>query len=190
MIWTVEDDGSGFVVTSPAILYDVDDIEIIEVDATTGEVTATAGEILILDSDGPNESFALNFGLLPTIGNVLALEDSIFRDIGALDGGIEVIDITGSQTSEVNTLTLTAQDVIDVTDGENDLIIMGDNDILVLSDPENWEDADLSTPDVIDPVPTTINGENFDVYAFNVDGVSGSLLVDSALTVLFDTAMA
>ncbi|MCH7794165.1 MAG: hypothetical protein IH900_03345, partial [Proteobacteria bacterium] len=140
VIWTLEDDGSGFVVTSPAILYDVDDIEIIEVDATTGEVTATAGEILILDSDGPNESFALNFGLLPTIGNVSPPEDSIFRDIGALDGDIEVIDITGSQTSEVNTLSLNAQDVIDVTDGDNELIIMGDNDILLLSDPENWED--------------------------------------------------
>ncbi|MCH7794166.1 MAG: hypothetical protein IH900_03350 [Proteobacteria bacterium] len=42
----------------------------------------------------------------------------------------------------------------------------------------------------IDPIgSTTINGETFDVYAFNVDGVSGTLLVDSDLTVL-ETAMA
>ena len=109
-------------------------------------------------------------------------------DRPALDGGIEVIDISGSN-NEVNTLSLNAQDVIDVTDGDNELIIMGDDGILVLTDPENWQDGDLTTAE-IDPIrSTTINGEIFDVYAFNVDGVFGTLSVDSDLTVQFETAM-
>ena len=173
VIWQIEFDAvlSDFVV-SDAILYDI-------------QSDPTLGDIVVFDTALSNTSFDLDFSLLPTARDpFVAAENALFGDI-------EVIDISGSN-AEVNTLRLNAQDVIDVIDvtGDNELIIIGDDGILFLTDPENWQDDDLSTAE-IDPIgSTTINGEIFDVYAFNVDGVSGTLSVDSDLTVQFETAMA
>jgi T1SS-143 domain-containing protein len=166
VIWQIDGDGTDFTI-SPAILYDVD-------------VDAALGDLVVFDSDTSNTSFSLDFGLLPTTGNA--------EPADALFGDIEAIDITGSQTGEVNTLSLDAQDVIDVTGVDNVLIVLGDNDSLILKDPDNWLDGDISTAE-IDPVGTqTVDGEIYDVYAISLDGVMGSLLVDQDLTVQFETA--
>ena len=166
VIWQIDGDGTDFTI-SPAILYDV-------------TFDAALGDLVVFDSDKSNTSFSLDFGLLPTAGNADPAD--------ALFGDIEAIDITGSQTGEVNTLTLDAQDVIDVTDGGNVLIVLGDNDSLIIEDSDNWLDGDLATAE-IDPVDTqTIDGETYDVYAINMDGVMGSLFVDQDLMVQFETA--
>ena len=102
---------------SDAILYDIQSDPVL-------------GDIVVFDTDLSNTSFDLDFGLLPTDGNVLVAENSLFGDI-------EMLDITGSN-AEANTLSLTAQDVIDVTDGDDRLIVLGDDDTLVLEDGSDW----------------------------------------------------
>ena len=155
---------------SGAILYDIQSDPVL-------------GDIVVFDTDLSNTSFDLDFGLLPTDGNVLLAEDSLFGDI-------EVIDITGSQTSEVNTLTLNAQDVLDVTeeiDGNHRLIVLGDNDILVLADEGDLQFEASGLTD------QTLEGssEAFDIYNVVLDGVTvGTVFVDDDLTVQFETAMA
>ncbi len=161
VIWQIEfNEALSEYEVSDAILYDI-------------QFDPVLGDIVVFDTDLSNTSFVLDFGLLPTDGNVLLVENSLFGDI-------EVIDITGSQTSEVNTLTLTAQDVIDVTDGDDQLIVLGDNDILVLDSGDNW--------DLIDSDPEVAGSDQtFNLYI----ATSGAeLLVDDDLTVVFETAMA
>ena len=161
MIWQIEFDPelSAFV-ASPAILYDV-------------ELNSALGDVVIFDSHESNTSFDLDFGLLPTGG------DALFADI-------EVLDITGSQSDEVNTLTLNAQDVLDVTDPVNILVVLGDNDILVLADEGDLRFEASGTGQLEG------SSESFDIYNVVLDGVGvvGTVFVDDDLTVQLETAMA
>jgi len=155
----LDGDGEVFEV-SPAILYDV-------------EPDTALGDAVIFDSDRSNTSFELDFGLLPTGG------DALFADI-------EVLDITGSQSDEVNTLTLNAQDVLDVTDPDDMLVVLGDNDTLVLADEGDLRFEASGTGQTLDG-----SSETFDIYNVVLDGVTvGTVFVDDDLTVQFETAMA
>ncbi len=167
VIWQVngdpddlDGDGEVFAV-SPAILYDV-------------ELDTALGDSVIFDSDKSHNSFDLDFGLLPTGGD-------------ALFAAVEVLDISGSQSDEVNTLTLNAQDVLDVTDPDNMLVVLGDNDVLVLADEGDLQfEASGLTGQTLDG-----SSETFDIYNVVLDGVTvGTVFVDDDLTVQFETAMA
>ncbi len=121
---------------------------------------------------------------MPTGGDATP-SDALFADI-------EAIDVSGPHGDEVNTLTLSAQDVIDATDEGNQLIVIGDNDILRFADPENWQDNDPSTA-ALDPVETDVSlagsAETFDLYVAEVGDIMVNVLVDDDMTVQFETAM-
>jgi hypothetical protein len=154
-------------VVSDPILYDI------ALDVVIADSTLT-GDLVIFDSYTPHVSFDLDFGLLPTDGNVLSPEDALFGDI-------EAIDISGSHPDEANTLTLSAQDVIDATDENNWLVVLGDsNDTLVLEDGGNWE---------LDPDPVTLDGssETYDLYVADFGDIT--LLVDSDVMVQFEAGV-
>jgi VCBS repeat-containing protein len=110
VIWQITGAGNNFTVSVP-IVYDI----------------SSAGGIdtVTLDSEGSQESFALDFRLVPTTGNDGA--DALFGDI-------ETLDFSGG-SQEANTLTLDADAVIDVTDANDTLTILGGaNDTLKLVD--------------------------------------------------------
>ena len=141
----------------------------------------TAGDVVVFDSYKSNTSFELNLMLLPTLDDTTAPMDA-----GAdLFDGIEVIDITGSQSAEMNALTVSARDIFEVTDGGNLLIVLGDNDTLVLADGDAWTDTG-------DTRSITVGGttETFDVWVADFADTQVTLLVDDDLTVQLETALA
>lgn len=143
VIWLADGDGSN---VGPAILYDVKQLPDID-------------DTVFFDTEKSNTSFDLELSLLPVGGNTAGAT--------ALFGNVEALDIAGSQASEVNTLTLRAQDVIDTTDANNRLVILGDNDTVVIADPQNWVDGNPATA-ALDPIRTgdrvAGSGETFAVY--------------------------
>ena len=168
-------DGDGEVFElSPAIIYDLDGVALSEGDDNW------AGDIVVFDSYKSNTSYSLNLALLPTSDDTTATVDAG----AALFDDIEVLDITGSQSGEVNVLTVTAQDIFEITDGYNLLIVLGDNDTLVLADGEAWDSK--GTREI------AIDGttETFDVYVADFADFEVTLLVDQDLAVQYETAMA
>ncbi|MCH8139394.1 MAG: hypothetical protein IH926_10695, partial [Proteobacteria bacterium] len=186
-IWLIEFDPvlSDFVVSDP-ILYDL------ALDVAIAD-SSFIGDLVIFDSDTPHVNFDLDFGLLTTAGNVTDPELTTFSTLDEFGNviavEIEAIDISGSHSDEENTLTLSAQDVIDATEeieGDYQLIVLGDdNDTLVLEDGSNWT---LVASDTTDQVSGS--SETFDLYVADFGDTMVTLLVDSDLAVQLETAMA
>jgi|GEM_PF-3196591 len=181
IIWQVDGDGSGFTY-SDAILYDVSSV-------SSGGNTY---DFVTLDTNLSHSSFSLDLGLVPLDDGTTPVGD-LPADTSILFDDIEVVDISGSQGDEANTLTLSAHDIFDVTDNGNTLIVQGNgNDTLTIADTQNWHDGDPSTPGTIDPSGTVTNDlGTFDVYVADFGDTTVNLLVDpSQVTVQFESAMA
>ena len=100
-------------------------------------------------------------------------------DFSGLDDGqllnIEVIDMSGEGDQ---TIELELQDVMDITDGDNDLTIEGDEGDVVELNSSEWS---LGGHDV----PSEDTGETYDVYT-GIDDADVSLEIDTDVTVQFD----
>ncbi|MGI9413440.1 MAG: hypothetical protein ACR2PM_07220 [Hyphomicrobiales bacterium] len=93
---------------------------------------------IVLDSSSSNTSFDLDLGLLSLVDDVTTPNDgtTTFFDED-LFGDTDSIDISGSQGSEANNLTLSAQDVMDLQEPDltPEVFIIGDsNDSVELFD--------------------------------------------------------
>jgi hypothetical protein len=141
VIWILAPDANG----GGAEAYDVS--EPIQVFISDESGVDGLNEV-VFDSHGPNNSFALNLGLL-------SLSNEPSNDVGPpnpfeedLFGETESIDITGSHKAEANLLSLSPQDVMDLQEADPTpelFITGGKNDSVELIDPDgvgtgtDWE---------------------------------------------------
>ena len=129
---------------------------------------------VVLDSSSSNTSFDLDLGLLSLVDDPTTPYDGItdFFDED-LFGETEAIDISGGN-AEANSLTLAAQDVIDLTEGFADTVtITGDtNDTVSLVDQDGAGGDSWASGG-------SVGG--FTAYTYGATGVS--VVVDDDLTV-------
>jgi hypothetical protein len=129
---------------------------------------------VVLDSSSSNTSFDLDLGLLSLVDDVTTPNDGMttFFDED-LFGETESIDISGG-ANEDNSLTLAAQDVLDLTDGSADTVTITGNS----GDTVNLVDQDGVGGD---SWMITATGGGFTTYTYDATGVN--LVVDDDLTV-------
>ncbi|HSG92779.1 MAG TPA: hypothetical protein VK999_03635, partial [Methylotenera sp.] len=131
-------------------------------------------EALTLDSETNSTGFVLDFSEL-SIGSDLAGEEDLF-------GNVESIDITGKNSSENNTIYLSAQDILDLdSDGDDSIMQITGNS----GDSVNLVDVDGAGLGTWDNGVDT--GNNTTLYTYSGNGLSASVEIDNVLNVLSNT---
>ncbi len=157
VVYIVSVDGGGNTSVSTPVGYDINSVG--------------GDDVLVLGTPTGQLDFSLDMDDLP-IGTAMNDIDLFGNDGDAIDR----ISISGVGTQEDNTLTLSAQDVLDLVDNDDyNLWISGDaGDAVILSDAASWTQGatNVAGPD----------GNTYTAYTATIDATLVTLYVENEVT--------
>ncbi len=129
-------------------------------------ITATATE----DNDDSSVSLTTDVDNINTL--LIDSSDDESIDLSAISRNAENIDVIDFTDGENQTIDIDVEDIVNITDEDNELIIRGDNgDIINLDENDGWQRSETTT---------NIDGEDFTEYT-NTNNTTISVFIDNDL---------
>jgi len=102
--------------------------------------------------------------------NITTFDDDETVDLSTIASSVKNIEVVDFTDGENQTIHIDLEDVVAMTDDDNDLVIKGDNgDIINLDENEGWERSDTTT---------NIDGQDFAEYT-NTSNTTISVFIDT-----------